>query len=386
MRNKLLKHFHSELSDASKLSHLILWFSFAFIMIFFLWAYFAKIDEVTHADGKVIPSQRVQVVQNLEGGIVNKINVNEGQIVDKDQVLMVLDDIKFSSDFKENKLKELSLEVKIARLSAQLNNTSFVPSNEVSAALPELVKSEKALYESRQREMKMMEENLKLTQKEINMTRPLIKKGAVSEVDVLRLEQQLSDTKGKIANAKSTDLDNLNSRKAEMAGLKESNHTLKDRLERTTIRSPVHGIVKQLYVNTVGGVIKPGMDLMEIVPLDDTLLISAKVRPKDIGFININQKATVKVTAYDFSIYGGLEGIVEHIGADTKIDETNPRDSSYYEIWVRTQQKFLEKNGHKYRIIPGMTTTVDILTGEKTVFDYIMKPILKAKQLALRER
>lgn len=386
MRNKLLKHFHSELSDAGKLSHLILWFSFAFIIIFFIWAYFAKIDEVTHADGKVIPSQRVQVVQNLEGGIVNKINVNEGQIVEKDQVLMVLDDIKFSSDFKENKLKELALQVKIARLNAQLANTPFVPSAEVSATIPELVKSEKALYDSRQREMKMMEENLRLTQKEINMTRPLIKKGAVSEVDVLRLEQQLSDTRGKIANAKSTDLDNLNSRKAELAGLKESNHTLKDRLERTTIHSPVNGIVKQLYVNTVGGVIKPGMDLMEIVPLDDTLLISAKVRPKDIGFINISQKAMVKVTAYDFSIYGGLEGTVEHIGADTKVDETNPRDSSYYEIWVRTNQKFLEKDGRKLRIIPGMTTTVDILTGQKTVFDYIMKPILKAKQVALRER
>ncbi len=386
MHNKLLKHFHSELSSESKLSHLILWISFAFIIIFFFWAYFAKIDEVTHADGKVIPSQRVQVVQNLEGGIVDKIHVNEGQIVDKGEVLMELDDLKFSSDFKENKLKELALQVKIARLSAQLNNTPFVPSAEVSAALPELVKSEKALFESRQREMKMMEENLRLTQKEINMTRPLIKKGAVSEVDVLRLEQQSSDTKGKIANAKSTDLDNLNSRKAEMAGLKESNHTLKDRLERTTIRSPVNGIVKQLYVNTVGGVIKPGMDLMEIVPLDDTLLVSAKVRPKDIGFINVNQKAMVKVTAYDFSIYGGLEGTVEHIGADTKIDETNPRDSSYYEIWVRTHQKFLEKDGHQLRIIPGMTTTVDILTGHKTVFDYIMKPILKAKQVALRER
>jgi len=232
----------------------------------------------------------------------------------------------------------------------------------------------------------MMEENLRLTNKEISMTRPLIKKGAVSEVEVLRLEQQQSDTKGKIASAKSTDLNNLNSHKAELAGLKESNKTLQDRLERTTIRSPVNGIVKHLHVNTIGGVIKPGMDLMEVVPLDDTLLITARVKPKDIGFIYINQNAMVKITAYDFSIYGGLEGKVEHIGADTKIDEQQSRDSSYYEIWVRTHQKFVEKDGRQLRIIPGMTATVDILTGEKTIFNYIMKPILKAKQVALRER
>lgn len=375
-----------ELIAPNKLSHIILWTSFAFIIIFFTWAYFAKIDEVTHAEGKVIPSQRVQVIQNLEGGIVSAIKVNEGEIVQKDQVLMVLNDLKFSNDFKENKLKELAFEAKIARLNAQLNNSPFILRDEIVNALPELSESEKALYKSRVREMKMMDTNLKLTEKEITMTKPLISSGAVSRVEILRLEQQLIDIKGKIANAKSADLNELNTKKAELAGLRESNNTLKDRLDRTTIRSPVDGIVKQLHVNTVGGVIKPGMDLMEVVPLDDTLLISAKVKPKDIGFINFDQHAMVKITAYDFSIYGGLEGKVEHIGADTKIDDTNSREPSYYEIWVRTDKKQLEKNGKNLRIIPGMTATVDILTGDKTVFDYIMKPILKAKQVALRER
>lgn len=384
--HKEIEKYVNELKGPKRFSHLILWFSLAFIVAFFTWAYFATLDEVTHSDGKIIPSRKVQLIQNLEGGIVQDILVHEGEIVDKGQVLMELDKVRFSSEYKETEVKLFGMQVKYARLKALVYNKPFEVHPLLEAAVPQLVESERGLFLSKKNEMATLDENRDLIQKEIDMTIPLVKTGAVSEVEVLRLQQQLSDIKGKIHTAHSQNLDQLNKTKSEMDGLMASAQKYQDKLERTTVRSPVKGIVKQLHVNTVGGVIQSGDSLVEIVPLDDTLRVEVRVKPRDIGFIHPGQKAKVKISAYDFSIYGGLDGKVEHISADTTVDENSSDRKTFYEIWVRTDKNYLEKNQKQLRIMPGMTATVDILTGEKTVFEYLMKPILKAKQTALRER
>jgi adhesin transport system membrane fusion protein len=368
---------------SGRFAHIILWGSAIFLAIMFCWAYFAVLDEVTTAQGKVVPSKKTQLVQNLEGGIVKQILVHEGQIVDDGQILMRLDDVRFSSNYKEGESKEFAMEIKIARLKAELGGEPFVVSEKYTKEFSDLVNSEKELYASKKRELDSLLNRRSLLVQEIDMTRPLLKSGAVSKVDLLRLEQQLYEVNGAIDRFRSSSLQELNTARAETSRLQENNISLKDQLLRTELRSPVKGVVQQIYVAAVGEVVKPGMPLMEIVPLDDTLLIEARVLPRDIGFLHSGQEAVVKISAYDFSIYGGLQGKVEHISADTTVDQ---KGNSYYEIWVRTGQNYLERNGKKLRIIPGMQTTVDILTGQKSVLDYLLKPILKTKQEALRER
>ncbi|KPJ67722.1 MAG: hemolysin secretion protein D [Coxiella sp. DG_40] len=368
---------------SGRFAHIILWGSVIFLAIMFCWAYFAILDEVTTAQGKVISSKKTQLVQNLEGGIVKQILVHEGEVVDEGQILMRLDDIRFSSNYKEGRLKKLAMEIKIARLKAELNDEPFVVSEEYTKEFPELVNSEKELYASKKRELDSLLHKRSLLAQEIDMTKPLLEEGAVSKVELLRLEQQLYEVNGTIDRFRSSSLQELNAARAETSRLQENNVSLKDQLVRTELRSPVKGIVKQIYVAAVGEVVKSGMPLIEVVPLDDTLLVEARVLPRDIGFLHPGQEAIVKISAYDFSIYGGLQGKVEHISADTTVDQ---RGNSYYEVWVRTGQNYLEKNDKKLRIIPGMQATVDVLTGHKSVLDYLLKPILKTKQEALRER
>lgn len=364
-------------------THIILWTVVLFIFVFIIWAKNAVLDEVTTGQGKVIPSSQVQVIQNLEGGIIQKMMVRDGQIVEKNQVLMLIDDTRFSATYKEALKKIADYEIEIERLQAEVDEKPFKPDTQLSKANPGLVAAEIALYNTRKLELKQLQQGLSFAQKELSLTKPLVAKGAVSEVEVLRLERTVNELASKIINFKSKTLEQLNKSKGELAALKESSLADKDRLSRTTVRSPVKGIVKQVKVNTIGGVIQPGMDILEIVPLNDTLLIEAKIRPSDIGFIHPGQKAMVKLTAFDFSIYGGLEGKVEQISADTI---TNEKDEAFYVIRVRTKQNYLGTKEKPLFIIPGMLATVDILTGRKSVLDYLLKPILKAKQTALRER
>lgn len=380
----LLRERDDNFRISSKAGHIILWFCVVFLIVMLLWAYFAVLDEVTTAQGKVIPSQKTKLIQNLEGGLVKDILVHEGQIVNQDQILMRLSEVRFSSNFREGKLKEQALEIKIARLNAELNNKPFSTIPELAKEFPELVASEKQLYDSRRAELQTLYDNRKLLVREMQMTKPLLAEGAVSEVEVLHLQQRINEISSNIAKFRSQALQELNAAKAEESRTEEGNRSLKDQLARTEVRSPVKGIVKQIYVTTIGGVVNPGMPLMEIVPLADNLLVEARVRPKDIGFLHPGQKAVVKISAYDFSIYGGLDGKVEHISADTTTDQ---KGNSFYEVWVRTQKNYLQReSGEKLRIIPGMQATVNVLTGNKSVLDYLMKPILKTKQEALRER
>jgi membrane fusion protein, adhesin transport system len=424
------------LLQAPGLHRLLLWSICGLVFALLTWAYFAEIDEFTRGEGRVVPSSEVQIVQNLEGGILAKLYVAEGDIVEKGQPLLLIDDTLVSSSYRERSLQGAQLEAQIVRLRAESRGTSFDAelAKLDSPPDPGLIQVERDLYESRHREYQSKLEVLRqrveqkrqelsavrlsrtslaeshgLLLQELEVTRPLVEKGAVSHVELLRLERQLNDLKGELGRATlaiprlQAEYDEarnsiesftqtfaaearreLNDAIAELGRLREGNEAYADRVARTEVKSPVRGTVKRLLVNTIGGVIQPGMDLVEIVPIDDSLLIDAKVLPKDIAFIHPEQEAMVRFTAYDFAIHGGLKAHVIQISPDTIEDKE--RGLWYYQVRLKTENSVLGSEEDPLPIIPGMTTEVDILTGEKTVLDYLLKPILKTKQLALRER
>jgi len=425
------------LEQTPKRSRLLLYSIIIFLIIIVLWAGFAELDEVTRGSGKVIPSQQIQVVQNLEGGILSELLVKEGQLVEKGQVLIQIDDNSFESSFMESRLRYWELLAKSARLEAEAEGkNSFVVPQEVLEMNPELAKNEQSLFNSRLRELKnsvrviesqtqshrhqiseakakakQIKRSLRLAKKELNIIKPLYKSGAVSQVNLIKVERQvyeleanldevnltlprLNETikesqgnKNNIINAfRSKAREELNSAQAEIPRILESIESLEDKLTRTSVRSPVKGTVKQILVNTIGGVIKPGMDLVEIVPFDDALLVEAKIKPSDIGYLFPGQKAVVKFSAYDSSLYGGLDAELVHISADTIVEMSGGKEESYYVVRVKTDKNFLGDERSPLPIIPGMTTNIDILTGKKTVLNYLFKPIIKAKNTALRER
>ena len=411
----------------------LIWLTLILFICALYWASISEVEEVTRGMGKVVPSSQIQIVQNLEGGILAETYVNIGDIVDDGQLLMRLDEKRFSAPYQEYRLKYLALTAKAARLTAETESIEMVLPKEVEEENTAIAAREWQLHNSRKAELvttiEILEEKAKqrrqdlaeleekLTEvtrtyqflkKEIELTEPLVGQGAVSEVELLRLQREASIMLGDIAGTKlaiprvrsqlqealkeikekqlqfSNDAKKeLNEVQAELDALSATSVALADRLERTSIRSPVYGTVKQVLVNTVGGVIQPGMDLIEIVPLEDTLLVEAQIKPSDIAFLRPEQEAMVKFTAYDFTIYGGLDAQLEYISADSVIDE---KGNAYYQVRVRTNQNYLMGKEGKMPIIPGMVATVDILTGKKTILSYLLKPILKAKQTALRER
>jgi adhesin transport system membrane fusion protein len=423
----------SILAQTPKGGRAILWVVFALLVLFLIWAYFSEIEQVTRGDGKVVPSTQIQIVQNLEGGILSEIMVDVGQLVKKGQLLLRIDETRFSSSFKQNRGKYLSIKAKAARLLAEANGEDFVVPPEVTKEKPEIGVREEELFESRRREFNTSKQSLKeqisqrnhehrelttkleeltrtyaLLNKELELTRPLVAQGAVSEVEVLHLERQASMMQGEIATIKQSipkaksklqeaqlelrehQLSFFNKAKTELndvlADLEEvsaSAIAIEDRLRRTNVRSPVNGTINRLLVNTVGGVIQPGMDLVEIVPLEDTLVVEANIKPSDIAFLRPNQEAKVKFTAYDFTIYGGLDAKLEHISADSITDE---QGNSFYQVRLRTNKNYLGPETDPLPIIPGMVASVDILTGKKTILAYLLKPVLRAKYMALREQ
>ncbi len=418
---------------ASRSSHLILFATLFFFLVALIWAANATLDEITRGDGKVIPSNKIQVIQNLEGGILSEILVKEGEIVEKGQPLLRLDDTRFSSTYRESRSNHLVLLAKAARLTAEAKNTDLKIPAAVWDEQPNLAKNEVALFESRKialnsslgilkqqasqtrqelAEMGSRKNRLarsySLLREELALSEPLVAEGAISDVEILRLkrsvneihgdldasrlaiprlESALEEMKGKISDLeisfRTSARTDLNETEAELSASKETLHSKEDRVSRTLVQSPVKGEVKQIMVTTIGGVIQPGMDLMEIVPLEGNLLVEAHIRPADIAFLRPDQDVQIKLTAYDFAIYGGLPAKLEHISADTI---TNENGDSFYLIRVRTEQAYLGSEDKPLKIIPGMTAVVDILTGEKTVLDYLLKPVLRAKENALTER
>jgi len=421
------------LIQSPKGGRLIVWLTLVLLALLIFWASVSEIEEVTRGDGKVIPSSQVQIIQNLEGGILSEIHVHVGDIVQKGQLLMRLDATRFSAPYEEYRTKYLALQAQAARLQAEHSGTAIEFPAEVTKENPEIAERERQLFDSRNNELKtriaILEDQVKqrrqeltelkekatelartygLLNKEISLTQPLIKQGAVSEVEVLRLQRDASALRGDIAatraaipRAESAIQESLrqiekerlafaneakkeyNAIKSQLEGLSASSSALVDRLDRTAVRSPVYGTVKQVLVNTVGGIVQPGMDIVEIVPLEDTLLIEARIKPADIAFLTPKQRAMVKFTAYDFTIYGGLEAELEYISADSTTDD---QGNSYYLVRVRTKKNYLEGKKGPMPIIPGMVTTVDIVTGKKTIMSYLLKPVLRAQQMALRER
>ena len=396
-----------------------------------VWSAFAEIDEVTKGDGRVIPSRQLQVVQSLDGGVVSEILVKEGQQVEAGQLLLKIDETRATSGVNESAAQAFALKVKEARLKALAEGVAFKPpAGNGTPDEDRIIDEERNLYLSRVSEMQAMlsvvqqqgaqrqqevseaqarrssaQRSIDISMQELKRTRPLLASGAVSEVDVLRLERDISRYRGEAEQAaaqigraqaaigeaqrkaRETELQFRNEARRELSevlgklnALNQGAVALADKVDKAQVKSPVRGRVQRLLANTVGGVVQPGKDIVEIVPLDDALVLEAKVQPRDIAFIHPNQPATVKFTAYDFSIYGGLDAKVENISPDTQVDE---KGNAFYVVKVRTHQPNF---GEDKPIIPGMTAEVDILTGKKTVLSYLLKPVLKAKAYALRER
>ncbi|AKX59369.1 secretion protein HlyD [Thiopseudomonas alkaliphila] len=370
----------------------IIWATVLLLASLITWSYFAELVEVSTGTGKVVPTSREQVIQSLEGGILSELYVREGDIVEAGQILAQLDLTKTEANVGESAARYRATLASIARLEAEVNQTKLSFPEELKE-YPHLIQTETRLYHTRKQgldeSIKGLNESLGLVQQELNLTRNLARAGAASNVEVLKLQRQVSEIQLKKTERKSEYMvrarEELAKAKAEADSLESVIKGRTDSLSRLTLRSPVRGIVKDVAVTTKGGVIAPNGQLMEIVPLDDQLLIEARISPRDVAFIYPGQEAKVKITAYDYSIYGGLEGVVTMISPDTIQDEVKP-EIYYYRVFIRTETDSLStKNGNQYPIVPGMIATVDIKTGEKTVFEYLMKPINKAKE-ALRER
>jgi len=400
------------------------------VILLVAWAYVAEVDTVTRGQGKVIPSRQVQILGSQDGGVITDIMVREGDLVAKGQLLIKLDPTRSNSSLGENRAQLIGLQVKAARLSAVAGGALFQPTAEMISVAPDVVKEEQQLYQSNLAELSVQQRiadqqltqrreelneltaresqlatEYRLADQELSGTRPMLASGAVSEVEILRLEREVNKAKGELQQTRAQidrvqasiveaqekllgiDLEFANNAREQLTdtvtqinALSEAAAGLSDRVRQTNLVSPVAGTIKQLLFNTLGGIVLPGRDVIELIPADDTLLVEVRIRPQDIGFLAPGQEANVKVTAYDFVVYGGLEGRVEQIGADTVLDEEG---NAFYEVTVRTRSADL---GADKPIIPGMTVEVDVLTGKKTVLAYLLKPVLRARQRALSER
>lgn len=400
------------------------------LLVMVIWAAFAQIDEVTRGEARVVPTSQVQIIQSVDGGVVEALLVHEGQIVEAGQLMLRVDPTRFVSSMQESRVGQLALQAKVLRLEALTRGTAFNPPAELMRDAPDVVAQETRLYESRraeinaqtfisqnqlvQRQQELNEvrarrdqavRSLELMTKEINATRPMIATGAVSEVEVLRLERQVAGLRGdseqataQISRVQSSILEatrkieevqltsrnqmsaELSDAMSKLASLSQGGLALQDKVKHADIKSPVRGTIKRLLVNTVGAVVQPGKEVVEVVPLDDMLILEVQITPKDIGFLRPGQEATVKFSAYDFSIYGALTADVVNIGADSVLDE---KGNAFYHVRVRTRKSSL---GPTLPVIPGMVAQVDILTGKKTVLSYLLKPVLRAKANAMTER
>ncbi|EOU3145165.1 HlyD family efflux transporter periplasmic adaptor subunit [Yersinia enterocolitica] len=370
----------------------IVWLMLVGMIVMFIWAYFAILDEVTVGTGKVTPSSRAQLIESLDGGIINELLVHEGAIINKGQILARLDPTRFQSNYGEAAARVRTLRASSERLRAELTGAALAFSADTLKE-PELVARETQFYLSRRQNLNEtvsnLQQSLKLVQQELRMTEPLVAKGAASQVEVIRLQRQISDLRGKIDEARN--LYAVRAREEQVKNNADLDAQLQvvsgkqDQLTRTTLISPVRGIVKDIQVSTVGGVLQPGGKLMEIVPIEEQLLIETRINPRDIAYIRPGLPATVKITDYDSSIYGNLTGVVETVSPDTLQDEVK-RDQFYYRIYVRTNRADLtNKAGKLFPILPGMVASVEIKTGQKTVLDYLIKPLNKVKE-SLRER
>lgn len=414
-------------------SQLIVWAIFAVLIWLLIWANYAELDKIIRGDGKVVPSSKIQLVQNLEGGIVSEMYVQSGDKVEKGQSLLKLDNTQYASSFGETETQQYDLKAKATRLRAQVTGTAFkVESPSEDSNVIAMFKREKELYDNQlsrlettkhildqkilqnrseleeaYNQLKQLNRSYELLKKEIRIMEPLVKEGIASEVDLLKTRREaneaftkLKSTEITIPKLKSVIAESTSKRKeaeqefrneaqeklnevlAKLEQLERSQTAIEDKVRRTNIKSPVNGTISELLVTTIGEVVQPGSDIVKIVPDDETLVLETKILPADIGFVYPGLTAKVKFTAYDFAIYGGLEGVVEKISADTIIDEEG---NSFYVARIKTNSNHLGTPEAPLYLLPGMTATVDVVVGKHTILDYLLKPIIKAKDLALRE-
>ncbi|MDD3451225.1 HlyD family type I secretion periplasmic adaptor subunit [Sulfurimonas sp.] len=416
----------------SKMSRVIKIWLFT-IATFIIWASFTEVDEITRGDGDVIPYGQNKIIQNLEGGIVESILVEEGQIVKEGEVILKIDNAKSVSTSRTNEMTYYELEAKRLRLYAQANGLEFQAPDVTDEEFERHIKLAQNLYNSNKTEFNAkdssfvnqieqkrqahkeasakvlsLQKSLKFVTEEMAMTEPMVKEGVKSRVDFLKLQREAStiendieatklslprlsasieETKNKREESKqlfiNTAKKELNEVVAEISRLQTQQVAYSDQVERTMVKSPVEGIVQKLFINTIGGVVKPGADLVEIVPTSQKLYLEIKIKPSDIAFIHPGAEAKVKVSAYDFAIHGGLVGKVINISPDTITDN---KENTFYVIHVITEKNYLGTPEKPLHIIPGMTVNVDIVTGKKTVMEYILKPILKSKQYVFSEK
>lgn len=418
-------------------ARLVLLFVVLFIATFVTWAAIARVDEIARGDGKVIPVSKTQIIQASEAGVVQEISVRLGQIVRKGELLMRLDDTTTTSTLGESAARARALKAKIARLEIEEKGdltADFICPEEIAEVAPVVCENEVRLLEARriaidnkasvlqarlrqrvkefdeaQANIERLNQVIAVAQREMDLVKPMVAKKLMAQTDLLRIDRELSDQRGQLALAiegverldaaiseatlqveelslqvRQEALMEKTQALAELSVVDETIRGASDRVARTDIRSPVDGVVNTLDINTIGAYVQPGTVVAGIVPTADTLLVEARISPRDVAFVRPGQRALVKVTAYDFSIYGGLEGEVANISADSLLDQNT--GETFYQVQVATPVSELEKDGRKYPIIPGMVTSVEIITGEKSVLDYLLKPINKARSEALTER
>ena len=420
-------------------ARMLLFASLAMIATFLVWAHFAVLDEVKRGSGKVVPARQIQVVQSLEGGIISELLVSEGTIVEQGQPLARIEDTSFASQFGEVRERQAAMAARVLRLEAETQGTPLKFPATLEQSNPRAVAAEKNVYDARARKLAQdidviqqqeaqkrrevdelrasearFSDTLKLLSREVELTRNLFNQRVVPEIEMLRVDRQATDMRGQLSVVQATIVktetaiqetqsriagtrasfvaqaeEDLAKSRGDLAVLDENIKYAQDKVRRTELKAPVRGIVNKLNVTTIGAVVQPAANLIEIVPIDDTLLVEGRIRPQDIAFIRANHPAVVKLSAYDSSVYGSLHGKVERISADTIIDEKgdkNERGETFYRVMVRTEKNHLGTTEHPLPVLPGMVATVEILTGAKSVLDYLVKPARMLRDEALRER
>ena len=385
--------------DERHSSQMLVWATGLTLVLALVWAAFFELDEITRGQGKVIPTSREQVIQSLDSGVLSELFVREGSVVDKDQVLLRIDDARTGAVFREAQEKFLSLTALSARLKAEAYGTALVFPAALNAQ-PDLIQQELQAFNARKRSLtqslQALDTSLAAVTRELTITEPMVRQGVMSEVELLRLKRQQSELMGQRAERQNrylTDANNELTRVAsELSQTKENASAREDAFLRTTIRSPMKGVVKNVQITTVGGVVQAGQPILEIVPTEDEMLVEAYVKPSEVAFLKVGQAAVVKLTAYDFNKYGGLEGVLEHLSPDTLRDEKQKKpgnpvelEEGFYRIIVRVKEPTDLRNGLRLIPSPGMTASVEIRTGYKTVLEYLFRPLQNVTQ-ALRER
>ena len=385
---------HARLGQPHKASFVLINAILILVVVVLVWAGMSSVDEVTHSEGRVIPSAKMQVLQNQEGGIVQKINVKQGDLVQSGQVLVNLSPTQFGADFESKKQQVLSLMAKEARLQAEVEGRELVFTPDFSDMAKDYVAIERAEFYNRKMrlraDMAVIENQLKNASSELEIIKRLVDRGLEPQLERIRTEARVDEARGKLESlkrqAKTEASSELAKTAMELNPLRKALPALADRVERTYVRAPMKGVVNRVLVTTLGGVIKPGEAVLELVPSDDVLVVEAQVRPQDIGFVKIGQSANVKISAYDYSIFGSMSGQVTQISADAVSREERGQTVYYYIARIETQTSVMNSLGKKLPIIPGMQAQVDIITGNKTVLNYLLKPIVGMKENAFRER